>query len=201
MQPVSYSFLTYTDKFKKVRKDLVDFIEKYCFSGEWTYFTQIGRGSERWKVIPPIMEELKAKAKAQGLWNLWLPAVSGFSNMEYAQLCELMGRSFIAPEVFNCSAPDTGNMETIHKYGTEAQKKEWLEPLLEGKIRSMFGMTEPAVASSDATNMECSIERTSDGKSYIVNGRKWWSSGAGDPRCAISIVMGVTANPEKPRHR
>jgi alkylation response protein AidB-like acyl-CoA dehydrogenase len=147
------------------------------------------------------MEELKAKAKAQGLWNLWLPAVSGFSNMEYAQLCELMGRSFIAPEVFNCSAPDTGNMETIHKYGTEAQKKEWLEPLLEGKIRSMFGMTEPAVASSDATNMECSIVLSSDGKHYIVNGRKWWSSGAGDPRCAISIVMGVTRNADKPRHR
>jgi alkylation response protein AidB-like acyl-CoA dehydrogenase len=129
-----------------------------------------------------------------GLWNLWLPAVSGFSQLEYAQLCEIMGRSPLGSEPFNCSPPDTGNMETIFLYGTPEQKKTWLEPLLDGKIRSMFGMTEPGVASSDATNMSLRIEKTPDGKHYIVNGRKWWSSGAGDPRCEIAIVMGLTPN-------
>lgn len=153
IKAVEYSFLTYSEKFRKLRSDLIFFMERHVFGNEKLFLQQVGTGSERWKVVPPIMEELKSLAKAQGLWNLWLPAVSGLSQLEYAQLCEIMGRSIIAPEIFNCSAPDTGNMETIHLYGTDQQKKKWLEPLQEGKIRSFFGMTEPAVASSDATNI------------------------------------------------
>jgi acyl-CoA dehydrogenase len=148
-----------------------------------------------------LIEELKPKAREAGLWNLFLPrsprAPQGLSNLEYAPLCEIMGRVPFAAEVFNCSAPDTGNMETLERYASEAIKDEWLEPLLRGDIRSAFLMTEPEVASSDATNIQCSITR--DGDHYVINGRKWWSSGAGDPRCAIYIVMGKT-DPDAPRH-
>jgi len=163
-------------------------------------------GDNRWQVIP-VLEELKAKAKSEGLWNLFLPKDSlpegspyrgaGLTNLEYAMCAEEMGKVSFASEVFNCSAPDTGNMEVLARYGTDAQKKQWLEPLLEGKIRSAFLMTEPAVASSDATNIETSIRR--DGDHYVINGRKWWSSGVGDPRCTITILMGKT-DPGAPRH-
>jgi acyl-CoA dehydrogenase len=149
---------------------------------------------------PPVMEELKHKAKAAGLWNLFLPDSTlgaGLSNLEYAPLAEIMGRSIIGSEPFNCSAPDTGNMETIVRYGTPAQQDRWLKPLLEGTIRSGFAMTEPAVASSDATNIEARIER--DGDHYLINGRKWWTSGANDPRCKVLIFMGKT-NPDAPKH-
>ncbi len=149
--------------------------------------------------LPPIVEELKAQAREQGLWNLFLPALSGLSNVEYAQLAEISGWSVdIFPEAINCQAPDTGNMETIHLFGTDEQKKQWLDPLLDGTIRSGFAMTEPAVASSDATNIECSIER--DGDEYVINGTKWWTSGAMDPRCEIFIVMGKT-DPQADVHR
>ncbi|MEC8578765.1 MAG: acyl-CoA dehydrogenase family protein [Pseudomonadota bacterium] len=157
-------------------------------------------GENRWQV-PAILEELKEKAKAEGLWNLFLPESErgyGLTNVEYAPLCEIMGRVGFAAEVFNCSAPDTGNMEVLERYGNDRHKKEYMEPLLEGKIRSAFLMTEPAVASSDATNIETRIER--DGDEYVINGRKWWSSGVGDPRCSIAIVMGKT-NPDAPLHQ
>jgi acyl-CoA dehydrogenase len=174
------------------------FMDAHIYPNEQTYQDQDHSGA-RWKVLP-ILEELKTKAKAAGLWNLFLPHSTqgaGLNNLEYAPLAELMGRVSWASEVFNCSAPDTGNMETIERYGTEAQKAAWLVPLLNGDIRSAFAMTEPAVASSDATNIECSIIR--DGDDYVINGRKWWTSGAGDPRCKILIVMGKT-DPAAPRH-
>jgi len=193
----------YSPKVKALQKRVQDFMDEYIYPNEETYYTQLNSQGDRWQ-IPPIMEELKAKAKTAGLWNLFLPESSrgaGLTNLEYAPMCEIMGRSFIAPEVFNCSAPDTGNMEVLERYGTEEHKKQWLEPLLEGKIRSCFAMTEPAVASSDATNIESSIVR--DGDTYVINGRKWWSSGMGDPRCKIIIFMGKTDpnNPDRYRQQ
>jgi len=167
-------------------------MDAYVFPGEAVYHQQLDSGPSRW-VIPPVMEELKAKARTEGLWNLFLPDSeygTGLTNLEYAPLCELMGRSPIAPEVFNCSFPDTGNMEVLVRYGTSEQKHRWLAPLLDGKIRSAFAMTEPDVASSDATNIQASIVR--DGSDYVINGRKWWTSGIGDPRCALLILMGKT---------
>lgn len=168
-------------------------MEEHVYPNEIVYEQQLNEQESRWSAVPQVMEDLKERAKAAGLWNLFLPESeygAGLTNLEYAPLCEIMGRSLIGPEVFNCSAPDTGNMEVIVRYGKEEQKEKWLKPLLEGEIRSCFSMTEPAVASSDATNIEASIVR--DGDEYIINGRKWWSSGAGDPRCKIAIVMGKT---------
>ncbi|KAM4028809.1 acyl-CoA dehydrogenase family member 11 [Anomaloglossus baeobatrachus] len=162
------------------------------------YYTKYENSPLRWKK-PLVIEELKELAKAEGLWNLFLPAVSGLSQTDYAFIAEETGKCFFAPEVFNCQAPDTGNMEVLHMYGTEEQKKQWLEPLLEGKIQSCFCMTEPSVASSDATNIECSIKK--DGDVYLVNGKKWWSSGAGNSNCKIAIVMGKTENGSSSRHK
>ena len=191
----------YSPKVQELRKRLIAFMEEHIYPNDHKWWQHV-RSERRWEVVP-LIEELKPKARAAGLWNLFLPhssrAPEGLSNLEYAPLCEIMGRVHWAGEVFNCSAPDTGNMETIERYGTEAHKKQWLEPLLEGKIRSAFLMTEPDVASSDATNIQCSIKR--DGEHYVVNGRKWWSSGAGDPRCKLYIVMGKT-DPDNPsRHQ
>ncbi len=178
-------------------KDLLarveDFMDKHIYPAEPVFAEQMEAfGDNRWQV-PQIIEDLKEKAKAEGLWNMFLPDSElgfGLSNLEYAPLAEVMGRSGFASEVFNCSAPDTGNMEVIERYGTPAQKQQWLEPLLNGEIRSAFAMTEPAVASSDATNIETEIKR--DGDEYVINGRKWWTSGIGDPRCKILILMGKT---------
>ncbi|GAC1527817.1 MAG: acyl-CoA dehydrogenase [Vulcanimicrobiaceae bacterium] len=167
--------------------------------GERRYWEQHGAFADRW-TIPPVMEEMKARARDAGLWNLFLPESelgAGLTNAQYAPLCEIMGRSAIAPEVFNCNAPDTGNMEVLVRYGTSEQKRTWLEPLLRGEIRSAFAMTEPDVASSDATNVEASIVR--DGDEYVIDGRKWWTTGAPDPRCKILILMGKT-DPTAPKH-
>jgi acyl-CoA dehydrogenase len=175
------------------------FMREVVEPGEIVYWQQHSAFAERF-TIPPIIEEMKAQARAAGLWNLFLPDAehgAGLSNLEYAPLAERMGRSLMASEVFNCSAPDTGNMEVLARYGTPAQQARWLKPLLNGEIRSAFAMTEPQVASSDATNIECSIVR--DGDQYVINGRKWWTTGAPDPRCQILIVMGKT-NPDAPRH-
>ncbi|SDQ90744.1 acyl-CoA dehydrogenase [Virgibacillus salinus] len=191
---------SYSVKVVELQKKLSRFMEEHVYPNEKVYKDQLNQQKSRWAYIPPVMEELKQKAKAEGLWNLFLPESeygAGLTNQEYAPLCEIMGKSLIGPEVFNCSAPDTGNMEVLVRYGTEQQKKQWLEPLLAGEIRSCFSMTEPDVASSDATNIEASIVR--DGDEYVINGRKWWSSGAGDPRCEIAIVMGKN-NPEVARH-
>ena len=180
---------------------LQTFMDAHVLPNESVYAQQVDSASSRW-TIPPVMEDLKAKARREGLWNLFLPESEygpGLNNLEYAPLCELMGKSPIAPEVFNCSFPDTGNMEVLVRYGTEAQKKQWLVPLLEGTIRSAFAMTEPGVASSDATNIEASIVR--DGNEYVINGRKWWTSGIGDPRCALLIFMGKTDPGNPDRHK
>jgi acyl-CoA dehydrogenase len=190
----------YNQKTKDYLVRLNAFMDEHVYPNEHLYHQQIDEAPSRWQV-PPIMEELKVKARAAGLWNLFMPNTHygvGLTNLEYAPLCEIMGRIQWAGEVFNCSAPDTGNMETIERYGTEAHKKEWLLPLLDGTIRSTFCMTEPAVASSDATNIQSSIVR--DGDEYVINGRKWWSSGAGDPRCKIFIFMGKT-DPKAPKHQ
>jgi acyl-CoA dehydrogenase len=189
----------YSERCEEYRRKLLAFFDDHIYPNEKRYWEEV-RGPRRWEPTP-IVEELKGKARAQGLWNLFLPDNeygAGLSNLEYAPLCEIMGRVFWSPEVFNCSAPDVGNMEVLHRYGTEEQKERWLKPLLDGEIRSCFGMTEPDVASSDATNIRASIMR--DGDEYVVNGRKWWSTGAGDARCKISIFMGKT-NPEAERHK
>lgn len=191
---------SHSEKVLELREKVIDFMEEYIYPNERTYQEQLNQQESRWSDIPPIMEELKKKARGKGLWNLFLPESeygAGLTNLEYAPLCEIMGRSTIGPEVFNCNAPDTGNMEVLVRYGTEKQKKEWLEPLLAGEIRSCFSMTEPDVASSDATNIGTSIVR--DGDEYVINGKKWWSSGAGDPRCKIAIVMGKN-DPNAPKH-
>jgi acyl-CoA dehydrogenase len=175
------------------------FVREVVEPGERRYWEQHAAFANRW-TIPPVMEEMKVQARAAGLWNLFLPDSeygAGLTNREYAPLCEIMGRSFIAPEVFNCNAPDTGNMEVLVRYGTPEQKQRWLEPLLRGEIRSGFAMTEPDVASSDATNIEARIER--DGDHYVINAHKWWTTGAPDPRCKILIFMGKT-DPNAPRH-
>jgi acyl-CoA dehydrogenase len=190
----------HTVKVKNLEKKLTEFMEKHVYPNESIYKKQLEAQESRWSEIPPILSELTAKAKEEGLWNLFLPDSgygAGLTNLEYAPLCEIMGRSTIGPEIFNCNAPDTGNMEVLVRYGSDEHKERWLKPLLAGEIRSCFSMTEPEVASSDATNIECRIERT--GNEYVINGRKWWSSGAGDPRCKIAIVMGKT-DPEAAKH-
>jgi acyl-CoA dehydrogenase len=188
----------FSERTKELQQRLQTFMEEHVYPNEQRFHDQVERG--RWKPTG-IIEELKVLARAAGLWNLFLPDGeygAGLTNLEYAPLCELMGRSVMAPEVFNCSAPDTGNMEVLARYGTPEQKEKWLKPLLAGEIRSCFAMTEPAVASSDATNIEASIVR--DGRHYVINGRKWWTSGAGDPRCKIAIFMGKT-DPSAPAHK
>jgi acyl-CoA dehydrogenase len=186
----------YSDKVKSLQARLARFMDAHVYPNERRYHEEIEANRAKGDPWVPsrLIEELKPGARAEGLWNLFLPrsprAPEGLSNLEYAPLCEIMGRVHWAPEVFNCSAPDTGNMETLERYGSEAQKKRWLDPLLRGEIRSAFLMTEPDVASSDAANIRCRIER--DGNDYLVNGRKWWSSGAGDPRCKLFILMGKT---------
>src|SRR5262245_22111017 len=190
----------HSDKARELQQRLTAFMDEHIYPNETRYRREIAEG-DRWKPVP-IIEALKPKARAAGLWNLFLPESeygAGLTNVEYAPLCEIMGRAApFGPEVFNCSAPDTGNMEVLVRYGTAAQRKEWLEPLLAGEIRSCFAMTEPDVASSDATNIKSAIVR--DGDSYVLNGRKWWTSGAGDPRCRIAIFMGKS-NPDAERHK
>ena len=190
----------YSDKVKALQARLAAFMDEHIYPNEQRFYREIATG-DRWQPTA-VMEELKEKAKAAGLWNLFLPESergAGLTNLEYAPLCEIMGRAPMAPEAFNCSAPDTGNMEVLERYGSEEHKKQWLAPLLDGKIRSCFSMTEPAVASSDATNIESRIER--DGDHYVINGRKWWSSGAGDPRCKIIIFMGKSDPKNADRYR
>jgi acyl-CoA dehydrogenase len=189
----------YSEKVQALQKRVSAFMDEHVYPNENTYYEQIREG-DRWQPTD-IVEQLKPIARGAGLWNLFLPESehgAGLTNLEYAPLCELMGRSTLAPEVFNCSAPDTGNMETIERYGSPEHKERWLKPLLEGRIRSCFAMTEPEVASSDATNIQSRIVR--DGDAYVINGHKWWTSGAGDPRCKIAIFMGKT-DPSAPKHK
>ena len=194
----------YSDKVKNLQQRLRAFMHDHVYPNEARFFQEVeaNRAAGNAWVPTTLIEELKPKARAAGVWNLFLPnskrAPEGLTNLEYAPLCEIMGRVPWAPEVFNCSAPDTGNMETLERYASESIKDAWLEPLLRGEIRSAFLMTEPDVASSDATNIQCRITR--DGDHYVLNGRKWWSSGAGDPRCKVLIVMGKT-DPEAARHQ
>ena len=194
----------FSPKVKDLQQRVGAFMDEHVYPNEARFHEEIAanrRAGNAW-VPTRVVEELKQKARAQGLWNLWLPESefgAGLANLEYAPLCEIMGRSHLGPEAFNCSAPDTGNMEVLVRYGNEAQKREWLTPLLAGEIRSGFAMTEPAVASSDATNIAASIVR--DGDHYVINGRKWWTSGAGDPRCKILIFMGKTDPKNENRHR
>jgi acyl-CoA dehydrogenase len=189
----------FSPKSREYLERLGAFMDEQVYPNEERFYQQLKEG-EHWEE-PPLLEQLQERARGAGLWNLFLPDShygAGLSNLDYAPLCEMMGRVRFAAEIFNCSAPDTGNMETLERYGTAPQKKEWLEPLLAGKIRSAFAMTEPRVASSDATNIESSIER--DGDAYVINGRKWWTSGAGSRRCRLFIFMGKT-DPSAPRHR
>jgi acyl-CoA dehydrogenase len=200
MRSLDLMTFDFSPKVQELRGRLTDFMEQHVYPNETAFRDEIADG-DRWQPTT-IVESLKEKARAAGLWNLFLPESeygAGLTNTEYAPLCEIMGRSpGFAPEAFNCSAPDTGNMEVLVRYGTPEQKRQWLEPLLAGKIRSCFAMTEPAVASSDATNIQSSITR--DGDHHIINGHKWWISGAGDPRCAIAIFMG-RSSPNAPRHQ
>ncbi len=178
-----------------------DFIEKECIPSEDIFHKQIGEGENRWNSYPEVINELKDKAKSKGLWNLFLPESefgAGLTNYEYAHLAEVMGTCHIASEAMNCAAPDTGNMEVIARYGNEKHQEEWLQPLLDGEIRSAFAMTEPGVGSSDATNMQATA--VVDGDEYVINGEKWWTSGAGDPRCKILVFMAVT-NPDAAKHQ
>ena len=193
---------SHSDKVVDLQQRVAAFMEAEVYPAEARFHAEVAKNrlaGNAW-VASEVVEELKLKARAQNLWNLFLPDSNrgaGLSNLEYAPLCEIMGRSLLGPEAFNCSAPDTGNMEVLARYGSADQQRQWLEPLLEGTIRSAFGMTEPAVASSDATNIEASIVR--DGDDYVINGRKWWTTGAGDPRCEILIFMGKT-NPSAALH-
>jgi acyl-CoA dehydrogenase len=193
---------SFSPRTQELQAKVQRFMEDHIYPNEQRYWDELAANTQAGKRWTPLtlIEELKPKARARGLWNLFLPESeygAGLTNQEYAPLAEIMGRTPWASEVFNCSAPDTGNMETIVRYGTAEQKRQWLEPLLDGKIRSAFAMTEPEVASSDATNITARIER--DGSDYVINGRKWWTSGAGDPRCKVYIFMGKT-DPEGPRH-
>ena len=191
----------YSARTTKYLDQVRSFINAHILPSETLYAQQLESASSRW-AVPPVMEELKSRARREGLWNLFLPGSEygpGLTNLEYAPICELMGRTPIAPEVFNCSFPDTGNMEALVRYGTPEQKQQWLVPLLEGTIRSAFAMTEPDVASSDATNIQSSIVR--DGGEYVINGRKWWTSGIGDPRCTLLIFMGKTDPQNQDRHK
>src|ERR1700719_3254562 len=193
---------SHSDKVRDLQERVTQFMDNHVYPAEALYHKELEdnrRAGNPWKVTK-VVEDLKKRAKAENLWNLFLPHSehgAGLTNLEYAPLCEIMGRSHLAPEAFNCSAPDTGNMEVLARYATPAQQARWLKPLLEGRIRSAFAMTEPDVASSDATNIQSSIER--DGDHYVINGRKWWTSGAGDPRCEILIFMGKT-NPGAALH-
>ena len=189
----------FSDKVKDLQKRVSGFMDEHVYPNEARYHEHCG-GPHKWEPVP-VIEEIKLKARAAGLWNLFLPESghgAGLTNLEYAPLCEIMGRSPMGPEVFNCSAPDTGNMEVLERYGSQELKDRWLKPLLAGEIRSCFAMTEPHVASSDATNIESGIVR--DGAEYVINGLKWWSSGAGDPRCKVAIFMGKS-DPDAPKHK
>ena len=176
---------------QELQEQLLEFMDEHVYPNEEVYWQQVADSGDPY-FHPPVMEEMKEEARSRGLWNLFLPNErfgAGLTNLEYAPLAEITGRSHIAPEAINCAAPDTGNMEILTEFGTEQQRSDWLEPLLAGEIRSCFAMTEPAVASSDATNIESRITR--DGDEYVLTGRKWWTSGAMDPRCAVLVVMGA----------
>jgi acyl-CoA dehydrogenase len=194
----------HSQKVQDLQRRVTAFMDQHVYPSEARFHAEVEENRRKGNAWVPtkVVEELKPKARAAGLWNLWLPESelgAGLTNLEYAPLCEIMGRSHIGPEAFNCSAPDTGNMEVLVRYGNEDQKQKWLKPLLEGEIRSGFAMTEPAVASSDATNIAASVIR--DGDDFVINGRKWWTSGAGDPRCKVLIFMGKTDAGNENRHR